>query len=90
MIKIHIDEDNQILIVTGHADYAEYGKDIVCAGVSALVQTLALYAIEHGGTAEMRSGYAKIDAGNGGSSVFLAICAGLRKMSENYGGVWFS
>lgn len=25
--------------VTGHAGYAEHGQDIVCAGVSALVQT---------------------------------------------------
>lgn len=28
------------LTVLGHADYDEYGKDIVCAGVSALVQAL--------------------------------------------------
>ena len=28
------------VIVRGHAGYAEVGKDIVCAGVSALVQTL--------------------------------------------------
>lgn len=28
------------LTVTGHANYAEPGKDIVCAGVSVLVQTL--------------------------------------------------
>jgi uncharacterized protein YsxB (DUF464 family) len=26
--------------MSGHAQYAEIGKDIVCAGVSALVQTL--------------------------------------------------
>ena len=28
------------LSVRGHANYDEYGKDIVCAGVSALVQAL--------------------------------------------------
>lgn len=28
------------ITVTGHANYAEHGKDIVCAGVSTLVQTL--------------------------------------------------
>jgi len=28
------------LVVLGHANYAEYGKDIVCAGVSSLVQAL--------------------------------------------------
>lgn len=26
--------------ITGHAGFAEYGEDIVCAGVSALAQTL--------------------------------------------------
>lgn len=28
------------IIVAGHANYAEHGKDIVCAAVTALVQTL--------------------------------------------------
>lgn len=28
------------IIVSGHANYAEPGKDIVCAGVTALTQTL--------------------------------------------------
>lgn len=32
--------DMHTLVVLGHADYAEYGKDIVCAGVSSLVQAL--------------------------------------------------
>lgn len=38
MIKV-IRQDNGITM-TGHAHYAEPGKDIVCAGVSALVQNL--------------------------------------------------
>lgn len=28
--------------VKGHANYAPHGKDIVCAGISAIVQTCAL------------------------------------------------
>ena len=28
------------ITVSGHADFAEAGKDIVCAGVTALIQTL--------------------------------------------------
>ncbi len=28
------------ITIKGHANYAEHGKDIVCAGVSTLVQTL--------------------------------------------------
>ena len=38
MIEVH--RYNNGITVTGHANYAEHGKDIVCAGVSTLVQTL--------------------------------------------------
>ena len=38
--KYRVEEDTHTLVVLGHAGYAEYGKDIVCAGVSALVQAL--------------------------------------------------
>lgn len=40
MIDIHI-TDNEISI-RGHAGYAEHGKDIICAAVSVLADTLAL------------------------------------------------
>ena len=42
MIKIKVSkEGNNIknIIITGHANYSEYGKDIVCAAVSATVLT---------------------------------------------------
>lgn len=32
--------DGRTIIIDGHASYAEYGKDIVCAAVSTLAQTL--------------------------------------------------
>lgn len=38
MIEVHITKNS--LTVKGHAGYAERGKDIVCAAVSALVQGL--------------------------------------------------
>lgn len=38
--KYTAEDDRHTLSVLGHANYAEYGKDIVCAGVSALVQAL--------------------------------------------------
>lgn len=37
---IEVTSTNDGISVKGHAHYAEPGKDIVCAGVSALVQTL--------------------------------------------------
>ena len=41
MIEITIDRKKLSIRVSGHAGYAEKGKDIICAGVSALVQTWA-------------------------------------------------
>ena len=38
--KYVVEGNTHTLMVLGHANYAEYGKDIVCAGVSALVQAL--------------------------------------------------
>lgn len=35
------EKSEYVLEVKGHAEYGEEGKDIVCAGVSTLVQTLA-------------------------------------------------
>ena len=40
MIKIQINKTNNkysSFIVSGHSNYDEHGKDIVCAGVSAIV-----------------------------------------------------
>ena len=40
MIKIQINKTNNkysSLLVSGHSNYDEHGKDIVCAGVSAIV-----------------------------------------------------
>lgn len=38
MIAVCVRKDG--ITVSGHANYAEVGKDIVCAGVTALTQTL--------------------------------------------------
>ena len=37
MIKIKVTKD--MISITGHANYADYGKDIVCAAVSATIMT---------------------------------------------------
>ncbi len=37
MIKVKINKDN--IDITGHSNYDEYGKDIVCAAVSSIVIT---------------------------------------------------
>lgn len=35
-----VEETTHTLTVLGHANYDEYGKDIVCAGISSIVQAL--------------------------------------------------
>lgn len=42
MIAVCVREDR--ITVSGHAGFAETGKDIVCAGVTALIQTLIMSA----------------------------------------------
>ncbi len=32
--------DRTLIIIEGHSNFAEYGKDIVCAGISTLIFTL--------------------------------------------------
>ena len=42
MIKINVKKENNIIKsieVKGHAEYADYGKDIVCSAVSSIVTT---------------------------------------------------
>lgn len=38
MIEVSVKEDG--ITLSGHAGYAEFGKDIICAGATSLVQTL--------------------------------------------------
>lgn len=62
--EVNPENGRMMLRAAGHAGYAEKGKDIVCAGVSALMQTLAYSAAEDentsascreiGGSNEMR------------------------------------
>ncbi len=37
MLKVKINKNN--IIITGHAKYADYGQDIVCASISSIVIT---------------------------------------------------
>lgn len=48
MIHITYDSLKPSIRATGHAGYAEQGKDIVCAGVSALFFTLGLALQDRG------------------------------------------
>ena len=78
------------LTVAGHANYDEYGRDIVCAGVSALVQALIGWIEE-----SFYSGYIDVNA-NGGeveisceggddvAAVFNLATIGLMQIADSY------
>ena len=79
------------LTVLGHAGYAEYGKDIVCAGVSALVQALIGWAENKPHTIECvsvdeKSGEVIIECqGNEDvAAVFYMTAIGIEQISEAY------
>ena len=67
MIKIQINKTNNkysSLVVSGHSNYDEHGKDIVCAGVSAIVTGgLNALAIEDKNKISYRvkDGYVNVD-----------------------------
>jgi len=74
IVKIYRDNENYIkkYSVEGHANFDEYGKDIVCAAVSALAQTTLLSLIKVCGLREENIKYL-IDDSKGFLSVELPI-----------------
>lgn len=62
---------------TGHANYNEHGKDIVCSAVSALMKTLELR-----GTSTKQSGYMKVSTED--KEALELIAEGLKQIAENY------
>ena len=59
MITLNVSPDGREMTVEGHAG-GVYGRDIVCAGVSALVCTLAIFLEDDpGASVTLRSGFAR-------------------------------
>jgi len=75
--------------ISGHAGYAETGKDIVCAAASILIQTLAKqldkitpdYHVQH-----EKQGQIIFLSGNGKNACLASdtIMTGLRMLSDQY------
>jgi uncharacterized protein YsxB (DUF464 family) len=94
MTEIMFDPSKLSLEVNGHAGYAEPGKDIVCAGISALV--LALPAqFDHMGIKykldmDEQKGLLKVNARPSSQmryicyTVFNTIYAGLVALAQHY------
>ena len=73
------------MTVTGHAGYAEKGKDVVCAAVSALVYALIATLEETGNMREsvVRPGYATV-ASKDADRAFDVVRGGLSQIAARY------
>lgn len=76
------------LYVEGHAAYGPEGADIVCAGVSALVGTLHLYAKECGNCRHLRTEAAPgrffLSCRGGLGAAFDLTVRGLKAIANSY------
>ncbi len=73
------------LEVIGHADYS-CGGDVVCAAVSALVESLAAYLEEYDdptAEADLADGYAMITVSERNAAFDMAVC-GLGAIADRY------
>ncbi|KUK14125.1 MAG: ribosomal-processing cysteine protease Prp [Synergistetes bacterium] len=91
MLEIRILDKKDAICVRaeGHTGYAEEGKDIVCAGVSALLQTLLMWLAEEYGDrleVEKRKGFLQVTfpAEEKSRFVFSVFLKGLREIERIY------
>lgn len=81
--------DEHKLAVTGHAGYAEHGRDIICAGVSAISFALLDY-LQHTGCeikeASAADGEMRLicKGGEGVRAAYEMAVGGYRQIAENY------
>lgn len=100
MVKIRIDRDKDRRIIgfssSGHSGYAKKGEDIVCAGVSAILQT-ALMGLRDYLSLEVDTkrgnGYLKVSTGNVDKesrrlvdAILETMVIGLRYIEQDYKG----
>jgi len=86
MVEAYI--SNQGFILTGHAEYADKGYDIVCAAISALSQTIAISAELNGrGKAYNTSKWVSFEVDSPSDiqvALFRTLEIGLRHIAKDY------
>lgn len=80
MIKVFIKKHEDLIIsieITGHADSAQYGKDLICAAVSTATVGIANMLAKKGfldrGKIELRSGYTYIEVNDSDDVIQLVL-----------------
>lgn len=89
--KYTVKDNMHTLTVSGHANYSEHGKDIVCAGVSALTQALIGWIEDSDYKAqciridpEEAEIIVSCDGGEDIAAVFYMATIGLRQIANSY------
>lgn len=87
MIHITYHREEGRIHITGHAGYAEAGKDIVCAAISALYETLALHELTLSGydkAQDIRFVRAIPPAVTVMQPILDAFAAGMKQIAKQY------
>lgn len=97
MIEVTYYREHNRVTVKGHAHSNEYGKDLVCAAVSALVLTLAANVGQMAGKGYVAEPVTKLEAGDAEISckarakyrdsvkqVFMSVCVGFEILADQY------
>lgn len=86
-----VEGNTHTLVVKGHANYNEYGKDIVCAGVSSLVQALIGWIEENYYKADCinidkKTGEVIVscEGGDDVAAIFQMASIGLEQIADSY------
>ncbi len=87
----HKEEDAHLLMLSGHAEYADHGEDIVCAGASSIVYALLGWLENHSEdleyvNADVHAGDVKIacEGGEKTAAVFEMTAIGLLQLADSY------
>ena len=89
MIKIIYNEDFKNLKITGHAGYADKGKDIVCASASSIILSSVNLAIEFNKNVKFIDDLNKIEITNNTNDenvkkVFSNMILSLEELERQY------
>ena len=97
MIEVIYYREHNRVTITGHANSDEYGKDLVCAGVSALALTMAANVGNMAAKDYVTAYTTRLDPGDAEIScnprtryrdsvkqVFMSVCVGFEILADQY------
>ena len=97
MVKVTYYRDKHRVTISGHANSAEIGKDLVCAGVSTLALTLATFIANAKKARQVNGDVVKMNEGDtfiscdttskyrgGVTLAFDTVCAGFEALAQTH------